>query len=76
LDARLGRFPAFGESPVAAVSGSTVADAVSSILGGVTANSKDAGSALACRDDARFRCVPITDWLAVVEVPNFVDTFD
>jgi hypothetical protein len=76
LDARLGRFPASGESPVAAVSGSSVADAVSSIVVGATADNKDAGSALACREDARLRRVPVTDWPAVVEVPNSVGTFD
>ena len=76
MEARLWRFPAFGEVPAAAVAGSTVSDAVSLIVVGVTVDGKDADSALVCREEARLRRVPVTDWPAVIEVPNLVDAFD
>jgi hypothetical protein len=72
----LSRFPAFEETPVAAVSGSIVGDAVSSIVVGATAGNEEAGSALACRGEARLRRVLVTNWPAVVEVATSVDTFD
>ena len=71
----MSRFPAIGGSAVAPVSGFTVVDAVTPIVIGETADSTDAGSALAWRGDARRR-VPVPNRPAVVKISNAVDTCD